>query len=488
MLRVPAISERSGRYLISVLLLLKLLVLGWNAYAYDGRTYDEGRHEDRAVFAGLRPGELAYDPPLYYLPAGLATLPDGVTRAERFAAEVEAPRGKRARIGKTERAFRAHLLDLLRYSNLLWVGGFYLGWIGYALPRLLGGFGDRWFLASLLLLTLPGFQKVAAMSHPENLLLAASTLSTCVWLRLREGGVQRPELWLAGFALATALVGLTRPTALVPVIVFTALGLVYARRLAGPTPSRWLPRAAALVLLVAAVSGSWYFIRYQRTGAVTEFMTQEAAERARASKAGFNYAGYFVSFRAKPLLATPHDGMGGEPDADGRVPRQDSFFTVLYSDVWGDHWLSFSGPKHREGKLWPKRTILTLALLLPSLLALLLGFWARCAVTQARALWRATPGGAGARLAQLGASLELELVLLSWSALGALLFVCWQAGPALLPGDQHSIKFIHVASLFAPATALLFMRELPKPVTTLLAAYLLLLYCAAFPVAMYWPA
>lgn len=501
MLSVPAIGERSGRTVIGVLLLVKLLLLVWNAYAYDGRSYDAGHHADRAVFAGLKPSALAYDPPLYYLPLKLASWPEGAPRIERHAVlddDDDAPRPKRQ--SRAERAGRAHLLTLLRYGNVAWMSIFYLGWIGYAFPRLLGR-GSSWFLASLMLLALPGYQKVAAMSHPENLLAALSTLSVCSWLALKgkveqestaaEEPSPRPRaarpVWLAVFALTVALLGMTRPTALVPVAVFTLLGVVYVRRSYGPAFRSWAPRAALLVTLVATLSGSWYLLRYQRTSALTAFMAEGVAEAARARRPSFDYASYFISFQPRKLLTDPNTTMGDPPPPEHGPPRADSFFTLLYSEVWGDHWLSFSGPKGREGKAWPKRMALGAGLLLPAVLALLTAAGVSRFASQLKSAWRESSGALASRLALTAKRLEVDLVLLAWSALGALLFVAWQAGPALLPGEQHSIKFIHIASLVPAAIALLFRTKLDRSTATLLASYLLVTFLAAFPVAMYFP-
>jgi hypothetical protein len=508
MFRLPAISERSGRFLIAILLFIKLVLLPWNALVYDGRTYDADHHSDRALFAGLRPGKLAYDPPLYYLPLKLVPRPDGVPLLERSSPEAArdeaetAAAGKRQpRQSKAERSFRAHLLELLRYGNVPLVGFFYLAWIGYAFPRLLG-WGQRWFLASLLLLALPGYQKLAAMSHPENLFVATSALAVCCWLWLRrrwlaaaagdtaaenEGGALKTS-WLVLFAVAVGLVGLTRPMAIVPVAVLTGVALVYAARSAGGRVQRFLARAALVIVVVGVLSGGWYWLRWQRTGAVLAFKHDDVAAQYEPRRAGFSYAHYFTSFHARPLLDIPNTSMSDEaPSPDKGAPRANSFFTLLYSDVWGDHWLSFSGPKHKELKSWPKRMSLACGLLLPTLIGLLGAFWIWDFTARARATWRASSGRWSARAARFGAELETELVLLAWSALGGALFVYWQAGPALLPGDNYSLKFIHIATLFPPAIALLFSRPLKPTSATLLAAYLLLLFMAAFPVAMYWP-
>jgi len=83
MLRVPLVTPRSGRFLIAVLFGIKLALLVWNAAAFDGKPYDVGHHSDRALFGGLRPGKMAYNPPPYYFPALLLKRPADVPLVER---------------------------------------------------------------------------------------------------------------------------------------------------------------------------------------------------------------------------------------------------------------------------------------------------------------------------------------------------------------------------------------------------------------------
>ncbi|HYP91197.1 MAG TPA: hypothetical protein VEQ59_23690, partial [Polyangiaceae bacterium] len=181
MLRVGSITPRTGQLLIALLLLVKLLLLVWNAAVFDGRSFDTEYHADRAVFGGLKASRTTHDGPLYYLPARLAPRPYGVEPIERAtAAEEGEPQDVRAerppRLARAEKAYRAELLDLLRYTNVLWLGAFYGLWIYWLFPRLLRGF-QPWFLASLLLLALPGYQKLGVVAHPDNLFAATSALS-----------------------------------------------------------------------------------------------------------------------------------------------------------------------------------------------------------------------------------------------------------------------------------------------------------------------
>lgn len=502
--RLPAITERSGRYLIALLLCIKLALLVWNAKVYDGVTYQGLHQSDRALFSGLKPGKLNYDPPLYYLSARLLSRPAEVELVERSSSEKSLGEGSkqvRKRQSKAERAFRAELLDRLRHSNVLWVGLFYLAWIGYAFPRLLR---DRraWFLASLLLLAIPGYQKLAAMSHPDNLFAAASALSVCGWLWLRErwlsssssgaepaaaAGVGTRQLVVV--ALLIGLVGLTRPLALAYVVPLTVVALVYAARSSAGRWSRLVPRALLVLLVVSVLAGSWYVLRFRQTGAVLASVRDDVTDEYAPLRPGFKYLRYLHTFHPGELWDNPNLSFNEVPDgADPRSSRANSFPSLLHSEIWGDHWLSFSGPKQRDGKEWAKRISLSAALLTPLITPLLYAAWAWSFGARAVRRWRASrAAGALTRLRQLGASLETELVLGAICLLGAACFLAWQLGPALMPGNNSSIKFIYVAAFFPAAIALPFSRSLERLPALFLAAYFIVLYLAAFPVAMYYP-
>jgi len=505
MSRLPAITERSGRFIIALLLGLKLVLLVWNAIVYDGVTYQPERQSDRALFGGLKVGKLSYDPPLYYLPARLLRRPADVPLVERSSDEPTERAGAGARMkqaSKQERAFRGELLDVLRYSNVLWMGFFYLAWIYYAFPRLLR---DRraWFLASLTLLAIPGYQKLAAMSHPDNLFAAASALSVCVWLWLRErwqgasssSDTNTPHTnghalrYLTVFALVVGLVGLTRPLALAYVAPLTLVALVYAARFSANRWQKLVGRALLIVALVGVMSASWYVVRWRETGVVLASVPADVSAEYEPLRRGFPYAHYFLSFYPDQLWENPNHGFGASlTGADQKSAPANSFLTVLHSEVWGDHWLSFSGAKQKDTKDWAKRISFSTAILTPFIALVLLLAWLWSFGKRATTLWQ-TGGSALTieRLRRLGTALETELVLGAISVLGAALFIWWQTGPALLPGDQSSLKFVHVAAFFPPAIALLLSRTLEERPALLLTGYVFVLFMAAFPVAMYYP-
>ncbi|HYP91097.1 MAG TPA: hypothetical protein VEQ59_23185 [Polyangiaceae bacterium] len=496
-LRVPLITPASGRFLIFTLLCVKLLLIVWNCVEFNGKVYDQGHHQDRALFGGLRAGKMAYNPPLYYLPALLVHRPADVPLVERSTKSegdddeaIASREAAQSPAGPHEKSHKAKLLRVLRYTNFFWDSLIYIGWIGYAFPRLLRGF-RAWFLASLLLLLLPGFQKLGAMVHPDNAFASLTTVGVCAWLWVREryraGTLGFRHLLL--FAVAAGAVGLTRPFSIVAVAVLTAALLVYLVRLEGWRWSRLLLRGAALLTIVGVLAGSWYVYRWRYTGHITSSTRDRYIEVFEKRRPGFDYKHYFTTFELGELLDTPNRRMGGGSTsiyADN--PAANSFFTLLYSEIWGDHWLYFSGNQAREGKLWPKRTMLTAALAMPPIIALLGGGFALELSRRARrALRERAAGSLKDKLAALLTQLEPCLVPLGISLLGVMLYLYWQTGPALLPGKNSTIKFVYVSSLFGPAISLLFQRRLKVITFNLLCFYFLLLFIVAFPVAMFWP-
>ena len=530
MLRLPMITPRSGRFLITLLVIIKLALLVWNSAVFDGKPYDVGHHSDRALFGGLRPGKMAYNPPPYYFPALLLHKPADVPRVERSSETIgEDEEAVQSRLERTtpatraERLFRNKLIAHLRYTNIFWVSLFYLVWIYHSFPRLLNGF-QPWFLASLLLLAMPGYQKLGVMTHPDNMFAGMAALSIGVWLSLRQRwqrrGLSTPAAALAPsveaaatttapapsvavaspeqplalkhlvvFAFVIGLGALTRPFAAVPTAVLSVVAVVYLFRLVGGNWLKLLPRLALVGSIVAVLSLSWYVYRWKMSGEVTNAYRTGYISKFEKRKANFDYLAYYTSLNLKDLILDPSRKMGdGSASVYADTPLANSFFTLLYSEIWGDQWLYFSGPKMKDNKVVAKRALLTSALLVPPIMLGLfaLSLWALVGSIRKKATEvRGSPFLK--RVAAVLSEIEPQLVLLSIVVLGAALFIAWQGGPALLPGKNSTVKFIYIATLFPPAIAFAFGRRL-KPLTfNLLSSYFFILYVVAFPFAMYWP-
>jgi hypothetical protein len=491
------LTESRARSLIAAMLGLKLLITVWNAAAYSGRSYDYDHHAARALVGGLEVGKMNYDPPLYYLPALLFA-----SGEERKAAIKLAPReirryerdGTGGRHMKPPQSLhddpiRARLMAGLRATNVLYITIFFLCWCYVIFPRLFGDWRS-WFLASALLLALPGYQKLGVMSHADNLFAAASAACAAIWLVLHERWRSHhvplcARAWLA-LACATGLVGLTRPFAAVPVVLFTLIACIYAVR----GRSLVSMRAAASVLAVAVIAGtmsaSWYAYRWKHSKAVTAAYKEGYVARYEPLRESFDYVDYFTSFRLGALLKAPHRDKQEEVP-NNRPSVANSFFTLLYSETWGDHWLYFSGRDGVEGKLWAKRVLFVLALPI-GLLCLIGGFRsARTVAARARLAFSESTRVDTARWLDAFDAIECEVVIAVWFALGVLLYLYWQTGPALLPGKNSTIKFTYLATSYPLGIALACIAPPPRAWFNACAAYLLAVYVVALPVAIFLP-
>jgi len=479
MWQVPVISRRTGGALVALLLFVKLVLLVWNSITFDASTVDGDYHTDRALFGGLLPTKTSHDGPVYYLPALLCPPPENAARVLRATAGEESepaprPEARLPRPTKAEKAHRAELLSWLRHTNVAWLAIFYVTWIYLLFPRLLSGF-ESWFLASLLLLTLPGYQRMGAMAHPDSAFVAAAALALGGWVLLRErwrsGRVPRLAE-LAGWAAVIGVMAAARSFAVVPAAVLLVMLVVYARRSAPGAGLKLVARVAGLVAIVVALGASWH--AYSRAASQTSFFPELEAERA-----GFDYGRYYTSFRVKSLLAETAEPSPG-------APVENSFFTLLYSDTWGDHWTGFAGPRAKNDKDWPRRALLAAALAVPPLLLAFACSACWSLIQSSRKSWHGAD--TARRLLAFAVEHEPALVLGAIVLLGGVTFIWWQGTDGLLPGDNSSVKFSYVASLFPPAIALAFGRPLPTRVVTPTAGYFFALYVLAFPIVMYWPA
>ncbi|HYP86794.1 MAG TPA: hypothetical protein VEQ59_01540, partial [Polyangiaceae bacterium] len=251
--------------------------------------------------------------------------------------------------------------------------------------------------------------------------------------------------------------------------------LSYAVRSARGDVVQLALRAAAVLAVIGVLGLSWQSqvrkaARAQASDHAASYFPQFAAERS-----DFNYGRYYASFRVKQLLD------GDKEAAETTVVN--SFFTLLYSETWGDQWSTFANPRARDGKGSAKRALLGAALAVPPLSVALAVAALAAFVGRARKQTEAERPPLLARLDEL----EPKLLLLALVVCGGAAFVIWQGGPALLPGDNSTVKFGYLATLIPPAIALLFAQPLRRPSFQVLSGYFLALYVIAFPVAMYYP-
>ncbi len=495
------LSPRGARLLLAFLVVLKLAVTAYNAAAYDRTTYDWEMHADRARSGGLSLEGRAYNPPLYYLP----TLP---------YIKLQAVRGKPAPSG-------SQLLEYLRWSNLAYLALFYWCWVFYIFPKVARDYRSA-TVASLALLALPSYQRLAASSHPDNALASLTAVCMALWLWLRwrhppcapeNRRARRARVFaFLALALAAGLVGLTRPFGVIPSAVFLAALLVELKRGSRLFSVGFLVPAGALALTVVGCAGSW--IGYQRFVAKHVAPVYKASYMARFEplREGFDFKSYFTTFRFSELLAkpsrhmrelpTPEASASASPSAVPRPPASGasatqstraaasrkaakakakaprrpnpgagSFFTLLYSEVWGDHWLYFSGRRQEDNKVWPKRILLLAALPLIPLLTIRFGHGVWRTLRQLRP--------------RLGQGLE-QLLALGLFLMGAAVYLYWQTGEGLLPGKNSTVKFLYFAYLVPFALAVCAVPKTGKLRFNLWLFYLLTLVIVAFPVSIYW--
>lgn len=476
------LSTASGR-LVLVVLVLKAAVLVFNAATYPSkRQYDASHHAWRARSAGLEMGKMAYNSPLYYLPL----LPwvdlrrfyeDGRPVVdERYEDGPPLLRSKRARV---EAAKDLRRLDLLKGLNVGYVLGAYLVWIYGLFPVLLNR--ERWLWASLLLLALPGFQKAAVMAHPDVLLIFLASLTFYLTLRWMSEPA-RPWRSVV-LAVLAGLTGACRPFALVPMLVCWGVNVTMLCRAAwqelragGTDAARIVTRSVGQVVLVTSIVGAlsagWWGYRYAQTGEVLNAYDDRYLAPFQPLKPKLDRVHYYASFHLRSLLETPSRADGGRKPSLA-ADTNNSFWTLLYSELWGDHYLVYSGPKHHvESKLWVKRVLFVVALPLSILwlFGMLAGTFRACSL----ALRDRNP-----------LRPELLVAAVCWG--GWLLFVYWQGTAGLLPGKNSTIKFLYVAWLVPFGIALAASPKTPRAPMHAVAANVVALLLSAFAMSMHWP-
>ncbi|MBN1612007.1 MAG: hypothetical protein JW940_35575 [Polyangiaceae bacterium] len=469
----PMLGPRSARLLLGFLLVLKLLVTTYNAVAYNQHTYDHKMHAMRARSGGLSMEGRAYNPPLYYLPA----LPYIELQKLRGAPEPT----------------QDDLLTFLRWTNIGYLAVFYWCWTFVIFPALAGDYRSA-TLASLVLLAVPGYQKLAAASHPDNALACMSAVCMAAWLSLRrrhpppapdDRAARRRRAWaFVLLTVAAGLAGITRPFGVVPALVFLAALVVELARGRRLLSASFLVPACAVSMFVVVVAGSW--LGYQRfvVGRMAKVYEKSYIQRFVPRRKNFDFVEYFASFHLRELLKRPNRDMPrtietSSPPHSLRAPKtkpmvssgSNSFFTLLYSETWGDHWLYFSGSEKKDYKIWPKRIALVAALPLLPLLAFRF----------VHGVWRSLRDWRPRR----GEGLE-PLVALGFLVIGTALYLYWQTGEGLLPGKNSTVKFLYVSFLVPFALVTCALPGLRRRSYNLWLFYLLTLFMAALPVAMFW--
>ena len=462
-----AVTARVRRF-IAALVVLKALVLVFNVATFPTKRQHDARHHGwRARSAGLEVGKMAYNSPLYYLPV----LP--WVDVSRFYED-----GK-PKVHSGPYAPDFELLERLQWLNVVYVLGALLVWI-YGILPMVASSERAWLLAALLLLALPGFPKIAMSAHPDVLLLFLSSLTfflTFRWLdRTPRFGRNLVLAVLAG------LTGATRPFAIVPMLLSWSLNVgmlvrdaIAQVRLGAATKmasaSCLLVKLSVVTVIVAVLSGSWWLFRYVHTGEVLNAYKDYYMERFEPLKEDYDYVHYYSTFYFGKLLDVPSRAdVSSKPN---RQPKGNSFWTQLYSDFWGDHFLYYSGHKKGvESKLWPKRMLFVLALPL----SLLLWFGILAGTVRAFA-------DAMRRRVLLHPSLYMAATF--WG--GFIIFMAWQGTAGLLPGKNSTIKFLYIAWAVPFGIGTAASLQMGSRLFWVLFGLELAVAIVALPVSMSWP-
>lgn len=460
----------TGRVLL-ILLVLKTAILILNAATYPtARQYDLEHHSWRARSAGLEMGRMAYNPPLYYLP--LLPLVDLSRFYKDGKAIIDLP------VRPKEKARNIELLSYLKWGNVGYVFGAYLVWIVGILPRVASS-RKAWFLSSFLLLALPGYQKAAVMAHPDVLLLFLASLTfylTLAWMN------RAPKAWRhIVLAVVAGLTGACRPFAVVPLLAcwFLNVGMLakqaVAQRRAGRSRAGVTLRLSGMVLVVSLVSATiaagWWGFRYAKTGEIMNAYNAEYMAPYLPHRKGFDYKHYYASLYPKELLKVPSRAdVGVRPS---RAPsKSNSFFTQLYSEFWGDHYLYFSASRNfHDTKVWVKRVLFVLAL--PLTLLMVLGIVTGTLRTAFDAIKRR-------------ALVHPGLVMAGIFWVGFALFMYWQGGAGLLPGKNSTIKFLYIAWLVPFGIGTAASQPIGRVLFWILLACEIAVALAAFPMSQAW--
>jgi hypothetical protein len=471
--RVARVFPRSmyGK-VIAVVLVLKAAILIVNASSYrSNRQYDFYHHIWRARSAGLEMGKMAYNSPLYYLPL----LP--FVDLSRFYVGLKPVLGLKG--SNEERRKDERLLDGLRWLNAGYVMGGYLIWICGIFPRLASS-RRTWLLASLMLLALPGVQKAAVMAHPDVLLFFLAPLTFYLTIRwLPEPSRFGRHLTLAVLA---GLTGACRPFAIVPMLLCWALNVamlvrpVLEQLRAGAAQrvarlARLGGKLAAVSLVTASLCTAWWAFRYAQTGELMNAYSDKYIARYQPLRADFDFRHYYSSLYWKEILSVPSRADVGSEPSHART-KNNSFWTLLYSETWGDHLLFFSGSKNGvESKLWVKRLLFVAAL--PATLLLGLGV---------------VTGSVRAVLSAVRRRVLLDPTLFMAATfwLGFALFMYWQATAGLLPGKNSTVKFMYISWLVPFGIGAAASQRLGAAWFWVVLACEVSALLFAFPMALYW--
>ena len=479
---------RRQTIVLAVAITLKLAISLWNYYQFDlVNQYDNSTHMGRIGTCGVYTTDQFYNQPGYYLLSCPVMVYSLLGEIDVYD-EVLGPLFQGTSLGTIvsnilEKVSLSSLAKelagpFLQLINVVMIFLFYYIWAYKIFPHFLES-GRSAFFASAFLLALPGYQRLVAMTHPDNLLVFSTTLALYFWLRAtRERRVSKRDLII--MALLLGLVSLTRPFAIIPLACLSVAVLVRLWREQGSTQFADVLKAVVFrgflfSALIVAIGASWWGYRYAMLSSPlsTPMDTGTYWRQFAGRAAEFDYVSYYTTFHAGPLLERPNRYLGNSTNTDAtrKASLNNSFFTLLFSDFWGDHWLYFSGAKKiTENKTEVKRALLTYSMVLTPffLILFVVGL-----VRSTGDFWRRQDW-------------EIWMAVVGIGLLGFLLFLFWQVTIGLSPGKNSSIKFIYFAYSVPFLVMVMFKAEPERYVPTwVIEAVLAGLFVLALPVATY---
>jgi hypothetical protein len=212
-----------------------------------------------------------------------------------------------------------------------------------------------WF--TLALFTIPNLFLAQVMVRADHLLFLFIHLLFYCWFRFNFSQKLPRSPWRIA-AWAGCLIGMSnaRNFALPAVMLFGAWGiLLLARAGFRQKTLRYNVLTIGTILITIALSGSYYFNRYQNTGFIFNQEQRTSYHHYYFQRQqGFERRHLFLNLEFHELLKIPN--------RHAHFTGGNAFLPRLYGDMWADHWLYFSGDKVFHDKKIPwKQVVLLMA-------------------------------------------------------------------------------------------------------------------------------
>lgn len=436
------------------LAVLLALPLAWNVVNYPPQAqYDYGQHRDmilmnkslKVLVPNIPNNALMTNPPYYWYVLGKAT-----------------------RVVKLLAPARLEPIDDTVFFRLAHSAGLCL--IAFLLVRRLS---DKYRLTpaaqgvlGLGIAVIPNVYLAQVMVRADHLAFLALYGLLLLWYcrDLGEGfwTARRRDI-LAWSALVVALANTRHIVAPAVALFLLMAGLRYLKEFGGLSRRRRI-LAPTLLAVVVAASSHYYGVNYLRTGHLISqpIITPYYQKHAQAAK-DFDRVSMFTNMDFGALLE--------EPNREAPFKPYDAFWPRLYGDMWGDHWLFFSGANRTENRPLVKKAV----------------FVAAAPFTLAYLLLPLAYGVAAGRRLLSGRMPDLfqSSGLMFAGGLLALVTFVWSEPE---PGKNSTVKFIYIYPyVLLPILCIVDTVRRHAGWARVVLAYLALLVAAASPLYFYVP-